>query len=524
MDEASKALLSAKIKTPEEIRAIVGAPPRSSKVIMCHGTFDIVHPGHIRHLMFAKSKGDILIASLTADQHITKSKLRPYVPQDLRAFNLAALQVVDYVVIDPDPTPLRNLSVIQPDLYAKGYEYISKGLHPKTKEEKDLIDSYGGEIIFSPGDFVYSSSHLIETAPPNLRCEKLMFLMNGEEIGFDDLRGILTRFEGTRVHVVGDTIVDSYTHTTMIGGMSKTPTVSVRFDKRHSFVGGAGIVAKHLRAAGAKVTFSTVLGDDRDKDFVLEDLAKAEVEVLPIVDPTRPTTNKDYIICDGYRLLKVDTLDNRSISDAIVEKLQEHLRSVDADVVVFSDFRHGVFNRETVPRLVSAIPERAFRVADSQVASRWGNILEFQGFDLITPNEREARFALGDQDSVVRALAGDLFRQARCKTLIMKLGERGILTFRTRPEGDPRTVIALDSFVNHVVDAVGAGDALLSYATLALFATRKADGQSNEAIASILGSISAALECEMDGNYPITIEAMRKRIDQIEAEAHYRAE
>jgi sugar/nucleoside kinase (ribokinase family) len=177
---------------------------------------------------------------------------------------------------------------------------------------------------------------------------------------------------------------------------------------------------------------------------------------------------------------------------------------------VFSDFRHGIFNRQTVPILVGAIPGGVFKVADSQVASRWGNILEFQGFDLLTPNEREARFALGDQDSHVRPLATSLFGQANCKTLILKLGDRGILTYRTRPAGDPRTVAVIDSFVDRVVDAVGAGDALLAYSSLALKLT------GNDIIASILGSIAAGIECEHDGNIPVTLEAMRKKIDAIE--------
>ncbi len=69
-------------------------------------------------------------------------------------------------------------------------------------------------------------------------------------------------------------------------------------------------------------------------------------------------------------------------------------------------------------------------MADSQVASRWGNITEFKGFDLITPNEREARFALADQDSGIRPLASTLYDVAKCKTLMLKLGERGVLTCR----------------------------------------------------------------------------------------------
>src|SRR5882757_9744283 len=104
-----------KIKTPEELCALIGPRPRKQSVIMCHGVFDLVHPGHIRHLMYAKSKADVLVASLTSDEHIGKANFRPYVPQELRAMNLAALEAVDFVIVDENPTPIENLLRIQPD-------------------------------------------------------------------------------------------------------------------------------------------------------------------------------------------------------------------------------------------------------------------------------------------------------------------------------------------------------------------------------------------------------------------------
>ena len=64
-----------KIKSAKELREILGAAPRADKVIMCHGVFDIVHPGHVRHLLYAKEQSDVLIASLTADRHIDKGML-----------------------------------------------------------------------------------------------------------------------------------------------------------------------------------------------------------------------------------------------------------------------------------------------------------------------------------------------------------------------------------------------------------------------------------------------------------------
>jgi cytidyltransferase-like protein len=505
-----------KIKTADEIAKIVGPRPRRKKVIMCHGVFDVVHPGHLRHLLYAKSKADILVASLTADLHISKGQYRPHVPQELRALNLAAFEIVDYVLIDPEQTPLKNLETIKPDFFAKGYEYnATVGMPKKTQEEAAVLHSYGGEMIFTPGDYVFSSSKLIEMAPPSLRIEKLMTLMEDNNVTFDTLRKALDSLRGHRVHVVGDTIVDSLTQTSMIGGQTKTPTISVLFEKRVDYIGGAGIVAEHLRAAGAEVAFSTVLGDDGLKDFVLEGLAKAGIDCKAVIDKTRPTTNKNAIVAGGYRLLKVDTLDNQPISDEILQTIAKTVKETPTEAVVFSDFRHGVFNRRTIPILVGAIPAGAYKVADSQVASRWGNITEFKDFDLITPNEREARFALGDQDSGIRPLAAGLYDAARCKTLILKLGDRGVLTCRSGDHESLDSFFVVDTFVERLIDGVGAGDALLAYATLSMLATKSA------VVATIIGAMAAACECERDGNIPIAVDDVHRKLDAVERQTAF---
>jgi rfaE bifunctional protein kinase chain/domain len=379
----------------------------------------------------------------------------------------------------------------------------------------DTLKAYGAEMIFTPGDIVYSSTRLIDLAPPSIKNEKLITFMDSEKLTFDALRKALKKLGRFKVHVVGDTIVDSLTQTAMIGGQTKTPTMSVLYERRDDYIGGAAVVAEHLRAAGAKVVFSTVLGSDALKDFVLAGLRKRGIDCRAVIDKTRPTTHKNAIVAAGYRLLKIDTLDNRSVSDDIMGRLGDAIRQVKSDAVVFSDFRHGIFNRRTIPHLAAAIPHGRFRVADSQVASRWGNITEFSEFDLITPNEREARFALADQDSGVRPLASSLYDAAKCKTLILKLGERGVITCRGGDHTSLDSFIVMDSFVDRVVDAVGAGDALLAYATLAKLAT------GSDAIATILGSMAAACECEMDGNIPVTPDNVRRKIDAVEHETNY---
>jgi rfaE bifunctional protein kinase chain/domain len=507
---------SHKIVTSAELLSIIGGFPRQRKAILCHGVFDVVHPGHVRHLAYAKSKAEILIVSITADTHITKGTYRPHIPERLRALNLAAFEMVDYVLIDQNATPLENLGVIQPDFFAKGFEYTSSGLPRATAEEAEVVEGYGGEMIFTPGDVVYSSSKFINLALPQVQIEKLLLLMNTYQLTFDKLREVVSRKSDHKIHVVGDTIVDSYTRTTLIGGQTKTPTFSVLYQGHDNYIGGAGIVAQHLKAAGANVVFSTVLGSDELGGFVIEGLKSCDIDVRAIIDSTRPTTNKNAIIAGGYRLLKIDTLDNRSISEHILEKLVSQISEIASDAVVFSDFRHGIFNRLTVPKLSSAIPRSAFKVADSQVASRWGNITEFQGFDLITPNEREARFALADQDSTVGKLAGNLLETTRPQTLMLKLGDRGVFCLRaSSPDNQAGNCFSIDSFAHDVLDAVGAGDALLAYSTLTMLKTNC------EVTAGIIGSMAAACECEVDGNVPITPDNVLGKIDAVEKLAVY---
>tara|TARA_Y100000590_G_C15719321_1_gene1012981 strand:+ start:1106 stop:2665 length:1560 start_codon:yes stop_codon:yes gene_type:complete len=504
-----------KVKTRKEIIKIIGRRPRKKNVILCHGVFDVVHPGHIRHLVYAKTKADILVVSITTDKHIKKGTYRPHIPEDLRALNLAAFEMVDYVLIDTEAKPLKNLKLIQPDFFAKGFEYTSSGLPEATKEESEIVSSYGGEMIYTPGDVIYSSSKFLNFHLPKVNIEKLLLLMKYNKVKFEDLRETLKNFKKYQVHVVGDTIVDTYTRTNFIGGQTKTPTLSVLKQGKDNFIGGAGIVAQHLRAAGAKVTFSTVLGNDRLKDFVIKELDLTGVKKKIIIDSTRPTINKNAITAGNYRLIKVDTLDNRPISEEILKKLVNSVKSSNSDAIIFSDFRHGIFNQMSIPRLIKAIQKKTLRVADSQVASRWGNITDFKKFDLISPNEREARFALADQDSTVGRLASLLHKNAKFKNLILKLGDRGI--FCRTDANVKSSYFSVDSFATNVVDPVGAGDALLAYSTLGILST------GSLVVSSILGSLAAACECELDGNVPIQIQNVLSKINTIEQMSGYQS-
>ena len=101
---------------------------------------------------------------------------------------------------------------------------------------------------------------------------------------------------------------------------------------------------------------------------------------------------------------KVDKVDNQPISDKILNKIKKSITSVKADGVILSDFRHGIFNKNSIYTITKSIKNNVFKVADSQVATRWGNITDFKNFNLITPNEKEIRFSLADQDSNISQL------------------------------------------------------------------------------------------------------------------------
>ena len=501
---------SKKILSLKKLKKIVNKTKQ--KIILCHGNFDVVHPGHIRHLTYAKSKADILVVSITADRYIKKGTYRPFVPENIRATSLAAFEMVDYVVVDDNEKPLNLLKEIKPNFFAKGFEYSSGGLPPATEEEKNLVEKYGGEMIFTPGDIVYSSTSLLKLSEPKIENYKILDLMEENNISFEKLVKDLSKFKNKKVHVVGDLIIDTYTNTTLIGGQTKTPTPSVLFNYQRNFVGGAGIVAKHLKAAGADVHLTTVLGNDELKDFTINELKKEKITVTAIIDNTRPTVNKNSIIANEYKIIKVDKVDNQPISEKILNKIKKSITNVKADGVILSDFRHGIFNKNSIYTITKSIKNNVFKVADSQVATRWGNITDFKNFNLITPNEKEIRFSLADQDSNISQLTRRLQEVSNFKNLILKLGSKGAVgvSKSSRPIS-----FSIPSFVNKLVDAVGAGDALLAYSTLSLISG------SNLLASTIVGSIAAACECEIDGNQAIEVNKVKNKILSLKEKLNY---
>ena len=153
---------NSKILPLEDLAAKLKEERKPGKVVvLCHGCFDLMHPGHIKYLQAAKKMGDILLVTVTPDQYVDKGPDRPVFDQTLRAESLAALQCVDYVAINQWPTAEETLRLLRPDIYVKGQEF--EKLEDKTgkiQKEYDVLKEIGAEIRFTH-EIVFSSTELI---------------------------------------------------------------------------------------------------------------------------------------------------------------------------------------------------------------------------------------------------------------------------------------------------------------------------------------------------------------------------
>ena len=341
---------------------------------------------------------------------------------------------------------------------------------------------------------------------PDLKYEKLNLLMDAENINFNDLKKILKDLNKLKIHILGDTIIDTNHYCEIIGGLHKTPTLSIMKQISEDFLGGAAIVASHFKSFSKNVTLTTLFSNDTKGKFALKTLKKNRIKTNYYTENDRPTTNKNSYLVNKHKLLKVDELNNNAITNSTLDKITKLLKKDKSQILVFSDFRHGIFNNQTLSKILDSTNHKTFKVADSQVASRWGNISDFKNFDLLTPTEREARYSLFEQDTPMRNLVGNLQKKSKANNIILKLGERGLISI-SRKKND---YIALDPFVDNLVDSNGAGDALLAYSASTLYTTKSL------IISSIIGLLAASCKCETQGNLPVTIDQIIEKINLLQ--------
>ena len=114
----------------KKLQAELASGRKKKKVVFTNGCFDILHAGHVRYLKKARSLGSVLVVGLNSDSSVRaiKGATRPIVPQRERAEVLSALECVDFVVLFNDPTPLKLIESIKPDILAKGADWAARDI------------------------------------------------------------------------------------------------------------------------------------------------------------------------------------------------------------------------------------------------------------------------------------------------------------------------------------------------------------------------------------------------------------
>lgn len=131
----------------------------NKKIVFTNGCFDIVHAGHVTYLYEAKSFGDILIIGINTDDSVRrlKGEARPLVNQKDRAVVLSALEMVDFVTLFDEDTPLKLIKKLKPDVLVKGGDYTQD-----TIVGADFVIEHGGEVRVVPLLAGRSTTSIIE--------------------------------------------------------------------------------------------------------------------------------------------------------------------------------------------------------------------------------------------------------------------------------------------------------------------------------------------------------------------------
>ena len=478
----------------EAIRRGAGAGRR---VVFVSGNFNIVHPGHVRLLQFAAECGDFLVVGLNPDAATGVT-----VPADMRLEGVRAIGIVNYAFVLSE-APQFFIERLKPQVVVKGKEF-----EEKYNAEKAVVENYGGELLFGSGEVRFSSLNLLQRELLETNYSSIEKPLDfPQRHGFDmqQLIGLVRKLKGMRVIVVGDMIVDEYITCDALGMSQEDPTIVVTPIKKDVFIGGAGIVAAHARGLGADVTYFGVVGDDATAKYAGTTLDRFHVKARLFSDESRPTTLKTRYRANGKTLLRVSELRQHDVSRHLAEQLCDEVvrASQSCDLLIFSDFNYGCLPQVAVDCIVHKCRERGVvMVADSQASSQIGDVSRFHGMRLLAPTEYEARLATRDFSSGLPVLAESLRAKADAQDLLLTLGAEGLLIHARSDEGNEYITDNLPAFNRAPKDPAGAGDSLLTCASMSLVAG------ANIWQSAYLGSVAAACQVGRVGNSPLSADEL----------------
>ena len=487
-----------KIQSPERLAKIVDdLKKKGKKIVLCHGVFDIVHLGHIRHFNQAKQNGDILITSLTKDKYVKRGPGRPFFNERLRAETLASLAMTDYVSMVDSPTAVDFIKKVKPNVYAKGPDYKAKNkdVTGKIFDEEDAIEAVGGRLVFTD-DITFSSSKLLNDyldAYPARTVKYLKAINKRYTIG--QIVESIEALKKIKVLVIGDAIIDEYHYCFPLGKSSKEHLVVNRYESKEMFAGGSLATANNAASVCGQVDLVTVLGKKKSCQGFIENHLSLNVRPKFFYRLDTGTIVKRRYVSkiQNRKLFEICYIKDTDIIQSEEDKIIDHLKKVikNYDVVIVSDYGHGFLTKRIRDLICSKARYLALNVQTNSANIGFNLVTKYPRADCVCIDELELRYATHERFSDLRAHAKKVYQQLRCEHIIATRGSYGSLCYSVK-NGFHET----PAFSSRVVDPIGAGDAFFAFIA-PCFAT----GMPQELVSFIgnaVGSLAVQIVCNRE--------------------------
>ncbi|HBQ38605.1 MAG TPA: cytidyltransferase [Candidatus Omnitrophica bacterium] len=457
-------LTGSKIKVLQELVPILeAARERGQRVVLCHGVFDLLHPGHILHFKEARKHGDMLVVTVTPDEYVRKGPGRPVFTQRLRLETIAALEDVDYAALNEWPTAVETIQRLKPHAYVKGPDYANpaEDVTGRIRDEQAAVEAVGGRLVCTDEE-VFSSSHLINRFfsryPDSVQAYLEAFT---QRYSADQVIHRLRTLSDLRALVVGEAILDQYCYCNPVGKSPKETIVSTKFLSEEHFAGGSLAVANHLAGFCREVTLITTLGTDAQQEAFIRSTLRPNVRLEGIVTAARPTITKRRFLEPNFltKMFEVQYLDDTPIPDALERDLHARLSGAleDHDFVAVADFGHGLMTDRLRELASSARTFLALNVQSNSANLGFNPVTKYRRSDFVCIDGPELRLASGSQYGDLHLGAEQVRQRLQARTLMVSLGPRGSTIFSsTLPP------VETPALATRVVDRTGAGDALFS--------------------------------------------------------------
>jgi cytidyltransferase-like protein len=455
-----------KIKTFKELCQIVAQQKKKGrKVVQCHGVFDIIHPGIIRHIESAKRLGDVLIVTVIKDKDVRKGPGYPIFGEDLRVRNVVSIGCVDYVSCVDDSIPLQCVKFLKPDVFARGQDYKERDQETmrKIKQEEEAFNVAGCKIHYTPGE-VFSSTNIINQFLDVYPEETRKYLREFQKkYTAQDIITQLGGLKKLKVLIIGDTIIDEYHYCAPLGKSVKEHLVVNKYLSDESFAGGVLAVANHVAGICDNVHLVTILGSQNpQKDFILKKL-KENIKPKFFYRQDAATIVKRRFINQylNQKLFEICYINDNEMPKKLVKQILDYLNKQipKFDLIMVGDYGHSFITEESIKLIEKKAKVLAVNVQANGANLGFNMVTKYHNIDFACIDESEARLACQDRFGEINDIAKILAKCVHARCLIITRGKNGSIGV----DGHGR-LNSTPAFSSWVVDRIGAGDAYFSFA------------------------------------------------------------